>query len=110
MDGKAKIGRLGRPALTEHHQLKLFQRRAGHLAAKALQRFQQQIRALAGIGAPAHGAEQHQRTLGWQAKQRTGLGLIAGGPRDQVDRIGDHRDLPDAHQGAAAGAIGQLVA
>lgn len=83
---------------------------AGYLAAQSLQRFQQQISSLAGIGATAQGTEQHQRRVGWQTQQRSGLGLIAGSPHVQVDRIGDHRDWLVNHQGAAPSAIGQPVA
>jgi len=61
-------------------------------------------------GDHANGAEQHQRTLGWQAQQHPGLSLIAGGPHGEVDRIGDHGDRPVGHQRAAAGAVGQPVA
>jgi hypothetical protein len=55
-------------------------------AAQELQRFQQQICSLAGIGAAADGAEQHQRTVVWQTQQRLRLGLIAGGPHVEIDR------------------------
>ena len=108
--GKPRSGGLGRPALAEHHKLQLFQRCAGHLVAQDLQRFQQQIRPLAGIGAAAHDAKEHQRTLGGQAQQRPGMVLITGSPHADVDRIGDHRDRPAGHQRAATGAVGQQAA
>jgi hypothetical protein len=52
VDGEAEDGGSGWPALAEDSQLQLRERRAGHLAAQALQRFQKKIRPRAGIGAP----------------------------------------------------------
>ena len=91
MDGEAKIWCLGRPALAEHHKLQLLQRRAGLLAAEALQRFQQQIRPLAGIlrcspwgrTTPAPGAVPDRRGP-IRSGRSIGLGITVTGQAAQV--------------------------
>ena len=84
----------------------MLQGSTGDLGMQALQGFQQQDGALAGIGGAANGTKQDQRSIGRQAS----LSLIAGGPHAQIDRIGDHLDRPVAHQSAAPSAVGEPVA
>ena len=105
--GKTEIGRIRGPALAEHHQFELFQRGAGRARLKAIKSFQQQIGTLARVAGAADGPEQHQGAIQRQTEQAAGLGLIAWRPHLEVDRIGDHRDRPAAHQGAAAGTVRQ---
>ena len=60
MDREAELGWTGRVALAEHYQFQLLHRRASHLAAQALQRFQEEIRPLTGIGTSTNGTKYNQ--------------------------------------------------